>query len=604
MRDPVDAAVRARAVRAALGQEPFDLLMVNATVVDVGTGELREADIGVVGSLISSVHPRGERSDAAEIADCGGAFLSPGLIDMHVHFESSMLTPGAYASAVAPRGTTTIFCDPHELANVAGVAGVRYAVDASRGLPVRFIVQAPSCVPPQPGLELSGHDLGAADITEMLSWPEVSGLAEVMDMLGVLGADERMVGVVAAGLDSGKLVSGHAAGLGPAQLQAYLSAGIESDHEVFAQGDVLARLRAGLTVELRGMLDGLLPEIVAQLAALPELPTHIVLCTDDLFAATLLSEGGVDHLVRRLVAYGLPPVRALRCATYHAAYRLGRSDLGLLAAGRAADIVVLEDLESFRASSVYASGRLIARDGALVVPCTEGPSSPPLLTVHLSPVSPGDFVLRVDQSALSGPAPRVGPSDEVAAYARLRSIHGIINTAWGETDVELRSGAVVVPDDHILQAVVHRHGRIAPQVQLALVSGWGRSWEGAIATTVSHDTHNLVVFGRDPVDMAAAANAVIATHGGVAVASGGKVKAQVALPIAGILSDRPAAEVAANQHRVLAAARQVGLPEGSLSQPLMQVLAASLACLPGPHLTDLGLIDGTTGELVAEPVLS
>ena len=581
-------------MRAALGELPFDLLLRGGTVVDVGTGELRPADVGVVGAMIASVHPEGTRADAAEVVDCSGTYLAPGLIDMHVHFESSMLTPGAYASVVAPRGTTTIFCDPHELANVAGVDGVRYAVDASRGLPVRFVVQAPSCVPPQPGLELSGYDLDARDITRMLAWPEVGGLAEVMDMLGVLGADKRMVEVVAAGLESGKLVSGHAAGLGPAQLQAYLCAGIESDHEVFAEGDVLARLRAGLTVELRGMLDGLLPEVVAQLAALPELPAHVVLCTDDLFAATLLSEGGVDDLVRRLVAYGMSPVRAIRAGTYHAAYRLGRSDLGLIAAGRLADIVVVDDLEAFRAHEVYASGALVARDGVLLVPCTEGPASPPLRTVHLGPLTVDAFVLRINGGRGASSA---------ASWARVRSIHGVINTAWTETDVELRDGAVVVPVDHILQAVVHRHGRIAPTVQLALVGGWGVAWEGAIATTVSHDTHNLVVFGRDPVDMTVAANAVIATHGGVAVAGGGEVLAQIALPIAGILSDRPAAEVAEAQRLVLDAARRIGLPEGVLSQPLMQVLASTLACLPGPHLTDLGLIDGTTGELIGAPVM-
>jgi adenine deaminase len=238
----------------------------------------------------------------------------------------------------------------------------------------------------------------------------------------------------------------------------------------------------------------------------------------------------------------------------------------------------------------------VARDGVLVAPCAEGPASPPLQTVHLGPVRANDFVLRI-----------VGAPDrptEPPAWARLRSINGIINTAWAEADVDLRGSEVIVPEGYILQAVVHRHGRIAAKVQLALAGGWGSEWEGAIATTVSHDTHNLVVFGRDPVDMAAAANAVIATQGGVAVASRGEVLAQIALPIAGILSDRPAPEVAEAQRRLLAAARHVGLPEGVLSQPLMQVMAASLACLPGPHLTDLGLMDGTTGELIAEPVLA
>lgn len=606
MRDHVDAGARARAVRAALGDEPFDLLLSGGRVVDVGTGELRLADVGVVGPMVASVHLPGSRDDAAEVVDCAGTHIAPGLIDMHVHFESSMLTPGAYASAVAPRGTTTVFCDPHELANVAGVDGVRYAVDASRGLPVRFIVQAPSCVPPQPGLELSGHDLDAADVARMMAWPEVGGLAEVMDMLGVLGADDRMVSVVKAGLDSGKLVSGHAAGLGPAQLQAYLCAGIESDHEVFFQGDVLARLRAGLTVELRGMIDSLLPEVVAHLAALPELPAHLVLCTDDLFAATLLREGGVDHLVRRLVAYGMPPARAIRAATYHAACRLGRPDLGLVAAGRTADLVVLDDLAGFHAREVYAGGVRIARDGRLLVPCADAPAQPPLKTVRLGPLSPDDFVLHLPVlcTGVAGAGGQAPAGTAPRQRARLRSVHGIISTAWGEVDVDVEAGGVVVPPGHILQAVVHRHGRVAPTVQIALVSGWGANWDGAIATTVSHDTHNLVVFGQDPEDMAVAANAVIATDGGVAVASGGSVLAQIALPIAGILSDRPAVEVAAAQEHLLAAARAIGLPEGVLSQPLMQVFASTLACLPGPHVTDLGLMDGTTGELVGDPVLA
>src|SRR3954447_8033830 len=209
--DPVDPALRHRAVAAAQGNAPFDLLLTGGTLVDVGCGELRAADVGIVGPLVASVHEPGARTDTLDTIDCTERFVAPGLIDMHVHFESSMLTPGGYAEAVCPRGTTTVFTDPHELANVAGVAGVRYAVDASRGLPVRFIIQAPSCVPPQPGLELSGADLFGEDIREMLSWDEVGGLAEVMDMLGVLGGDVRMVDVVREGLDSGKLVSGHAA---------------------------------------------------------------------------------------------------------------------------------------------------------------------------------------------------------------------------------------------------------------------------------------------------------------------------------------------------------------------------------------------------------
>jgi adenine deaminase len=584
MNDPVDHAVRARGVRAARGLEPFDVLLCGGTVVDVGTGELRRADIGLVGPLIVSVHGAGERTDAMEVVDCAGRWLVPGLIDMHVHFESSMLTPAGYAAAVCPRGTTTVFCDPHELANVAGVAGVRYAVDASRDLPVRFIVQAPSCVPPQPGLELSGADLFGPDVEEMLSWPEVGGLAEVMDMLGVLGADDRMVGVVRAGLDRGTIICGHASGLTGAALQAYLAAGIDSDHEIFSQPDVMERIRAGMTVELRGMIEQLLPGIIAELQAMPEFPTHLVACTDDLFAMTLVEDGGVDHLVRRLIAAGLPPARAFRVATYNAAYRLRRNDLGLLAAGRQADIVVLSSLEDVTAEAVYRAGRLVATDGEIVVPCAEPPSSPPLHTVHLGPLAPADMVLRLDL-----------PDGGV----RLRVIDGVIATSWGTVDTIVAGGVVDIPPGHILQAVAHRHGRASREVHLALASGWGDDWTGAIATTVSHDTHNLVVFGRDPVSMATAANAVIVSDGGVAVARGTEVLAAIELPIAGILSPLGPDELAPIQRAATAAALAVGLPPGQLTQPLLQVMASSLACLPGPHLTDVGLIDGSTGERIA-----
>jgi len=583
MNDPVEAEVRARAVAAARGRRPFDLLITGATVVDVAVGELRQADVGIVGPLIASVHPAGSRSDAGAVFEADGQLLAPGLMDLHVHFESSMLTPGSYAEAVCPRGTTTVFADPHELANVAGVAGVRYAVDASRGLPVRFIVQAPSCVPPIPGLELSGADLYRPEIDEMLAWPEVGGLAEVMDMLGVLDSGERMSGVVGAGLASGKLVSGHAAGLTGADLQAYLAAGMTSDHEIFTDGDAMEKIRSGMTLELRGAMEHLLAPIVAQIQALPQLPTHIVAATDDLFALTLLEEGGIDHLLRRLIRCGLDPIVALRIATYHAAYRLRRDDLGLVSAGRRADLILLSDLHAVTVTEVWFAGRHVASGGRMLEPCVEGASTPPLRTMKLDAMAADDFVLRVP-GAPDGPA-------------RVRVVAGAVYTSWAEVDVEVRDGVAAVPPGHILQVAVHRHGRAAAVPAAGLLAGWGE-WTGAIATTVSHDTHNLVVFGRDPADMAVAANAVIAAQGGVAVARGGEVVAIIELPVAGILSPLPAAQAAEAQRRVQDAAVEIGLVSTLLTQPLFQVMLSSLACLPGPHVTDLGLIDGDTGELV------
>jgi adenine deaminase len=588
--DPVAAELRARAIAAARGAAPFDLLLAGGTLVDVGCGELRAADVGIVGPLVASVHPTDERVDALDVIDCTGRFVAPGLIDLHVHFESSMLTPGAYAEAVCPRGTTTVFADPHELANVAGVDGVLYAVEASRGLPVRFVVQAPSCVPPQPGLELSGADLFGPDVERMLAWPEVGGLAEVMDMLGVLSSDERMRAVVAAGLDSGKLVSGHAAGLTGPMLQAYLAAGMTSDHEIFTEPDCLEKLRAGMTVELRGALDAILPGIVAEVNRLPIPPTHLVAATDDLFALTLLEDGGLDHLLRRLIAHGMDPVLAYRCATYHAAYRLQRVDLGAVVAGRQADVIVLDSLQDVAVNEVLVGGRLVAAAGRMVVDVVEGPSDPPLDTMRLVAMTADDFRLRID-----------APDGE----HRMRVIADAVMTRWDETTVVVRDGVVDVPPGHLVQVTVHRHGRIDPMPQAALLAGWG-DWTGAVATTVAHDTHNLVVFGRDADDMAVAANTVIASGGGVAVVCGGEVVASIALPIAGILSPLAAREVADAQRAVQDAAVGVGLRSDTMvvTQPLFQVMLSSLACLPGPHVTDVGLIDGTTGELVTTALIS
>ncbi len=589
MNDPVDPILRTRAIAAARGHEPFDLLVTGGTVVDVGTGELRAADVGFVGPLIASVHAPGARTDSLDTFDATGRFVAPGFIDLHVHFESSMLTPGSYAEAVLPRGTTTIFCDPHELANVCGVAGVRYTVEASRGLPVRFIVQAPSCVPPIPGLELSGADLFKADIEEMLAWPEVGGLAEVMDMGGVLDRHERMVGVVEAGLASHKLISGHAAGLTGPDLQAYCCAGIESDHEVFTDGDVMEKLRAGLTVEFRGMIDALIPPVVAELNALPELPAHVTAATDDLFALTLLTDGGIDHLLRRMIAAGLDPVRALRIATYHGALRLRRTDLGLVAPGRRADVIVLDDLEQVHVTDVFTDGRHVAHDSALLAPIVEGPSNPPYDTMHISSVTADDFVLRLP-----------GVAD---GRHRLRTVAGAVVTEWGEVDAEVVDGVVQIPPGFVLQVVIHRHDR-APAIPMGVLLADYGTWSGAIATTVSHDTHNLVVFGTDPAEMAFAANTVIASGGGIAVVQGTQIRGVIELPIAGILSPLPAVEVAEAQRLTQDAALAIGLDAPTLTQPLFQVLLSSLACLGGPHITDVGLVDGTDASLVATMVVA
>jgi adenine deaminase len=497
------------------------------------------------------------------------------------------VTPRRYAEVAVPQGTTTICWDPHEIGNVSGLSGLRWAIEATAGLPLRIIPLAPSCVPSAPGLERTGADFGPEEMREMLRWPAIAGVAEVMDMRGLLDRGERMSGIVGAGLASGKLVCGHARGLAGGDLQAFAAAGIQSDHEITSGEDLVAKLRAGFTIELRGSHDYVLPSAVEALNALPQIPQTLTICTDDVFVDDLVTAGGMIDVLRRLIRRGLAPMQALRCATLNAAMRIGRRDLGLVAPGRRADLIVLSDLAELGVTRVYASGRLVAQDGELLVPLPASPAGMPADTLQVPLLTANDFVLR---------APGVN-----AGHVRLRTVARPRFTEWREVTADVRDGAVVLPDDAVMMAVIHRHGHAPPTPVLGILQEWS-TWRGAIATTVAHDSHNLVVFGRDPADLAAAANAVIAASGGMAVASKGAVTAVLRLPVCGLLSDAPAKDVAAEFRNLRGAADAIV----DWQPPLLTfkaIVGASLACNPGPHVTDVGITDGSTGEVFANALV-
>ncbi len=588
IREPADLtedALRARAVAAARGDAPFDVLVTGGTLVDVVTGELRAADIGIVGALIASVHEPASRTDAAQIIDATGGYISPGLIDTHMHIESSMVTPAAYAAAVVARGVTTIVWDPHEFGNVHGVEGVRWAAKSIENLPLRAILLAPSSVPSAPGLERGGADFDAGILADILSWPQIGGVAEIMNMRGVIDRDPRMSGIVQAGLVSEKLICGHARGLKDADLNAFMAAGVSSDHELVSGEDLMAKLRAGLTIELRGSHDHLLPEFVEALNALGHLPQTVTLCTDDVFPDDLLQGGGLDDVVRRLVRYGLKPEWALRAATLNAAQRLGRSDLGLIAAGRRADIVVFEDLSGFAARHVLAGGRAVAEGGHMLaeVPACDATALQGSMKLPLRAVN--DF--------------RVASE---GAKVRLATIDRPRFTQWGEAKADVKDGFVVPPEGATMISVTHRHGKAEPVTRTGFLTGWG-NWNGAFATTVSHDSHNLTVFGGNAEDMALAANAVITAGGGMAVASKGKVTALLPLPLSGLVSDAPLEDVAKAFEELRAAVGRVV----EWQPPYLVFKAcfgATLACNIGPHQTDMGIADVLTGKVMDSPVIA
>lgn len=579
-----DANLRTRAVAAARGDAPFDILISGGTLVDVVTGELRPADIGLVGPLIASVHSSGSRQDAAHVLDASGGYIAPGLIDTHMHIESSMVTPASYAAAVVAKGVTTIVWDPHEFANVHGLDGMCWASTASRSLPLRTILLAPSCVPSAPGLEQAGADFDASALAEILFWAEVGGVAEVMNMRGVIDRDPRMSAILQEGLHADKMICGHARGLAGADLNAFMTAGVSSDHELTSAEDLMAKLRAGLTIELRGSHDHLLPEFVEALNTLGHLPPTLTLCTDDVFPDDLLKGGGLDDVVRRLVRYGLRPQWALQAATLNAAARLQRNDLGLVAAGRRADIVVFDDLTQFAARHVLVSGTRVAEQGRMIIDVPTVDAAPLKHSMKLSLRSPQDFRVKSEGKRV-----------------RLATIDKPRFTQWGEIEADVIDGFVVPPEATTMISVTHRHGKAEPVTRIGFLTGWG-TWNGAFATTVSHDSHNLTVFGGNETDMALAANAIITAGGGMAVASGGKVTALLPLPLSGLVSDAPLTEVAAGFEAVREAVGKVV----EWQPPYLVFKAcfgATLACNIGPHQTDMGIADVLTGKLLETPIL-
>lgn len=579
---------RTALIRAASGQLDLDLVLRGVFVVNVFTGEVYPGEIGIFHGRIAHVAGPGEPPLAGRtVVDRRGLWAIPGLIDTHVHIESSMVTPPHYAQAVLPHGTTTVLIDPHEMANVLGLRGVRYMLDSSAGIPLRVLVMAPSCVPSAPAVETAGASFGRAEIEEMLTWPRVAGLAEVMDYPGVLRGDTRMMDVLEATEAAGRLIQGHAPRVRGRALSAYVAAGIDSDHENREPEDALAKLRAGMYLEVRE--SSLSPNAAAMAAALRSLgyvPT-VTLCTDDVAPEDLLRQGHIDHVARRLVEEGLDPIDVVRFATLNAANRLRRRDLGALSPGRVADIVLLADLPRFTVEEVYRAGRLVAQGGRCVT-TAPAPPHPPVSdverenTIHL----PGD--LTADSFRIRLPRPVDGE-----ATIRVIEFHGrraTLRTTYGTMRVGVVAGEVQLPphgDSTVNRlAVVERHGRHG-RTACAVLRGFGLR-AGALASSVSHDSHNLTVVGTDPEDMLVACRALRDSGGGIVLVRDRTVLAMIALPVAGLISLRPAADVAREVEAFRQAVTRVGLPPDN---SFMGIVSLTLAVSPEGKLSDLGLVD-------------
>ncbi len=550
----------------ARGDTPADLLLRHGRVVNVFTGEIVETDIAISGDTIVGL---GTDYAARETMDLAGRFVCPGLIDAHVHIESSMVTPLQFARAVVPRGTTTVVCDPHEIANVAGAAGIRYMLAASEGLPLTVLVNLPSCVPATP-LGTAGAELSAADLLPLADLPRVVGLAEFMNVpgavLGLPGALEKLVAF------QGRVIDGHAPGISGRWLQAYVAAGPGSDHECTTAAEMTEKLRAGMIVFIREStaarnLHALLPAVTSQNSR------RCAFCSDDRHPADLLDEGHLDHLLRLAVAEGLDPVTAVQMATLNVAEWFRLHDRGAIAPGRRADLLVLPDLRDFRPEMVFCAGRLAARSG-------QPTEAWPLPAADEAPVR---GTVRVDWERLSLAIPAQG--------RRARVIGVVPNQVLTEhlvDEISVRDGeAVADPARDLLKiAVIERH-RGTGNIGLGFVRGLGLQ-RGALAGSVGHDAHNLIVAGCDDGSMHTAVRAVGQMGGGLVAAAGDEVLAAVPLPIAGLMSDQPLEVVRQQMDRLVAAAHDLGSP---LHDPFMSLGFLALEVIPALKLTDRGLVD-------------
>ena len=549
---------------AARGQKAADLVLRNGRLVNVISGEIYPTDIVIHDRHVVAL---GEGYDAAREVDLAGMFVAPGLIDAHVHIESSLVTPPEFARAVLPHGVTTVVTDPHEIANVLGLEGMRYMLERAKHGLLNMYVMASSCVPAT-DMETSGARLEAEDLAPLVDHPWVLGLAELMNYPGVALGDEGMLDKIA--LFKARALDGHAPDMTGRMLNAYVAAGVQSEHECTTVAEALEKLRLGLTIFIREgtttrNLKPLLPLITA------ENHSAICFCTDDRIPADLIDEGSIDHMLRVAIAAGVDPLMAIRMGSYNTARHFGLRKHGALAPGKYADIVVVPDLHDFRPAQVYRGGVLVAQDGEMVGERLEARRIDLRSTVNIG-AAPLDFSIpaRGERIRVIGTVKDQVVSEHLLERAK-------IVDAFAVSDLER---------DILKFAMVERH-RASGNIGLGFIKGFGLR-RGAIAGTVAHDHHNLAVIGVDDESMKTAVDAIIAMGGGLAAVDGDAVLARLPLPVAGLLSESPIEVVREQYDRMIDAARGLG---NRMSDPFMVMSFMGLEVIPKLKLTDKGLVD-------------
>jgi len=576
-------------VAVAAGRLPAELVITGAKLVNVHTREVLDGwGVAVIHGRFAYVGPDQSHciGPDTQVVDLAGRYLIPGLVDGHMHIESGMLTPAEFARAVIPHGTTTMFTDPHEIANVFGLEGVRLMHDEALLQPVNIYTQMPSCAPSAPGLETTGYEITAEDVAEAMGWPGIIGLGEMMNFPGVIAGDPKMLAEMAATQAAGKTVGGHYASpdLGPA-FHAYAAGGAADDHEGVAEADAIARMRQGMRAMIR--LGSAWYDVEAQITAITQRgldPRNMILCTDDCHSGTLVNDGHMDRALRHAIDCGCDPLVALQMATINTATHFGlERELGSIAPGRRADMIVTSDLRSLPIETVYARGRKVAESRECLVECPHinWPDSTRASVNLGKALSAADFEIAAPEGANQVKAKVIGVVENQAPTEALTA------------DLPVGNGVVEGRGDVCQIALVERHKGTGSVVN-GFVSGFGYTGRMAMASTVAHDSHHMITVGTDREMMAKASMRLGEVGGGVTVWKDGKELALVELPIAGLMSDRPATEVAAQAEAMVAAMAACGC---TLNNAYMQHSLLALVVIPSLRISDLGLVDVTRFEL-------
>ncbi|MEP2641019.1 adenine deaminase [Roseobacter sp.] len=586
----------AQLIAVATGRAPADMVIQGGKWVNVHTREILENhDIAIVSGRIACVVPDASHSVGpdTQIIGAQGRFMVPGLCDGHMHIESGMLTPAEFARAVIPHGTTSMFTDPHEIANVLGLDGVRMMHDEALLQPINIFTQMPSCAPSAPGMETTGFEISPQDVAEAMSWPGIIGLGEMMNFPGVSNADPKMLAEIAATQDAGKTVGGHYASpdLGPA-FAGYVAGGPADDHEGTCEADAIARMRQGMRSMIR--LGSAWYDVETQITAITEKgldPRNMILCTDDCHSGTLVNDGHMNRVVRHAIDCGCDPLIALQMATINTATHFGlEREIGSLTPGRRADVILTSDLKTLPIETVIARGQIVAENGTCVVECPhfDWPDSA-RQTVHMGKtLAADDFTVPAPTGANAVRANVIGVVENQAPTKAL------------QFELPVTEGRVQATGDVCQIALVERH-RATGQVTNAFVSGFGYDGPMAMASTVAHDSHHMIVVGTDTAHMALAANRLGDVGGGIVIFKDGVELALVELPIAGLMSDQPATQVAAKTEQMMSAMRACGC---TLNNAYMQHSLLALVVIPELRISDLGLVDVRKFEFipVIEPI--